>query len=79
METQKVTGEIESNIKELTEKLTKYQDHLNTNIIAVIKRLRNEKKLILNDIAIMTGAIQAYQVSQKIVTPANDAQVSVGA
>jgi predicted nucleic acid-binding Zn-ribbon protein len=79
MEIQKVNNELESNIKVLTERLTKYQEHLNTNIIAVIKRLREEKKLVLSNIATINGAIQAYQGCQQMVKPDAELPLQDGA
>lgn len=65
METQKIEM-IDSQVKKLTEDLTKYQEHLTKNILPEIKKLREQKKAFITDIATMNGAIQAYQASSSL-------------
>lgn len=62
METQKLTSEVEAKIKQLSETVTQYEDNLNARILPALKELRRKKEMLLSDINVMKGAIQAYQI-----------------
>lgn len=62
-----VVTKVDSKIKELSDNLTKYQEHLNNFILPEIKKLKTQKKAIMHDMAVMNGAVQAYQSSVQIM------------
>ena len=60
MEVQKLDGQLDSNIKELQDNLVKHQD--------AYKKLIKDKKVLMQNIAMISGAIQAYQGCKQIIT-----------
>ena len=69
MEVDKVVNEIDANIKVLTDRATQLKEHLDVKINPTIKQLVSDRKVILKDLAMIDGAIQAYAGSKKIVSP----------
>jgi len=77
MEVSKVKVELDANIKALSDRYTELQGQLNSKVIATIKQLRQEKKLIEAELAKILGAIQAFNGCVQIVE--NRSSVSNGA
>lgn len=68
MEMSKVNSELDVNIKALTDRLTQFQEHLNSKILPNIKQLRKDRDVLIKDIATLNGAIQAYQGCKTMVS-----------
>ena len=66
MEVSKFKTEVEANIKALSDRHAELQGQLNSKVIATIKQLRQEKKLIEVELAKLVGAIQAFHGTVQI-------------
>jgi hypothetical protein len=67
MEAQKAIKEIEANVQVLTDKKAKREEDF-LRLTANIKQLKQELKIVQNDVAILHGAIQAYQGSIEVLS-----------
>lgn len=74
MEAQNVSKELKANIQVLAERKAKREEEV-AKIDSNLKQLKQERKVALNDVAILYGAIQAYEAAVQVVgreAPAND-------